>query len=151
MSDPRDTDDRIRVELERRWCEPARSRTGWCAWCGLGPYHRGRCPRCGHPDGQDATSGTLRQASPAEPVGNQATREAAQREVLRRLQHLALVGDIAAMQQVGAEVARTCRVLRIAELHDYVVVGRCPPDETEMGVDSSACPMLRLRRLMSFG
>ncbi len=23
--------------------------------------------------------------------------------------------------------------------------------ETEMGVDSSACPMLRLRRLMSFG
>lgn len=42
-----------------------------CAWCGADDYRRGRCPRCGDPQGQEVTRGTLRPLT-IEPVGRAA-------------------------------------------------------------------------------
>ena len=104
-----------------------------CAWCRSYPYHRGRCQRCGHPEGGETTCATLRPCA-AEPVGDAAVSARVAAAHRRRMEALMMNDPVAAREVAEALSA----ALRLA-LAACEILGVGPRASERRETDPSHC------------
>ena len=109
------------------------SAAGRCAWCRSYPYHRGRCQRCGHPEGAEATCATLRPCA-AEPVGDAAVSARVAAAHRRRMEALMMNDPVAAREVAEALSAAPRLALAACE-----ILGVGPRASERRETDPSHC------------